>query len=106
MATYLVTKLNTGKRNTYLCNTNSPSSTMSIPGDYIQISYTNVDNLFNMNTELPVYNVIYFDSSGTKQNVYICQNSFEDVFQYFKSNYGISNFQSINKTPYTWYELR
>jgi len=82
MAIYLVTKLNNGKKNTYLCNAASPSSTLSIPGEYIQISYANTDNLFNMNSGLSIYNAIYFDGEGTKQNVYISESSFDSVFEF------------------------
>ena len=106
MAIYLVTKLNNGKKNTYLCNAASPSSTLSIPGEYIQISYANTDNVFNMDSGLSIYNAIYFDGGGTKQNVYIAESSFDSVFEFFRRNYDITDFLSINKTDYVWYELR
>ena len=106
MAIYLVTKLENGKRNTFVCETNNLSATNSIPGEYLQISYQNVDSLINMNTELPVYMTIYFDRFGTKKTSYICGNSFDSVFDILRRNYDASNFQVITKTNYSWYEIR
>lgn len=106
MAVYLVTKTNNAKQQTYICSTDNVSSTLSIPGVYIQISYSNTDGLYNMNSSLSVYNVIYFDSKEIKRNVYICDSSFDNVFNFCRGNLDVLNFVTINKTDYVWYNLR
>lgn len=106
MAVYQITKFYNGKKNVFVCEVESFSSTLSIPGDYLQISYSIVETIINKNTELPVFNVIYFNREGTKKNVYMCGSSFDDVFNYFRNSGDVSDFVTINNTGYYWYELR
>ena len=104
MAVYLVTKSDGVKKNVFVCDVETLSLTDSIPGEYLSIYSPSVDNVINMNTEMTVYQANYF-VSGLRTVSFICESSFDGVYQYFKRS-GITDFVSINKTNYSWYEFR
>ena len=105
MAIYLVVKTVNGKKVSYICQTDSPSSTLNIPGDYNQICLDAADSVYNMDSRLSNYKVIYYNRDGNKIQTYIGGNSFNDVYNYCKENLGASDFLVINKTDYVWYQI-
>jgi len=104
MAIYLVVKTVNGKKVSYICQTDSPSSTLNIPGEYSQIFSDAADYVYNMDSTLPIYKVIYYDRNG-KNQTYVGGNSFNDVYNYCIENLSASDFLTINKTDYVWYQI-